>query len=540
MRYIIILLISFCFTMSFSQEQDSFYQVDVIQKIEIETPTENWVKYLDSIYLNGDDYLFCTVVINDNRYPFSGIRYAKNLTNLSRSKKSSFEIKLDLVDKTQHHNGYSDIVLSEALRDPSMVREVLYMEMARKFMHASKANYAVLTINNQSFGVMTNIEAVNDDFINKRFGDADGTLISAGAQNAEKSKEMSDVCLKEVGASLLNEKSPLCYFNDFQLISDGGWDDLMELTFALDNDALTADELNDIINVDQLLWYLALNNLTVNLKSYIGANSGNYYLYRNPEGQFYIFPWAVHLSFGSFKNTGTGSDLSIEKLQKFSPYSYSNDSQKPLVSKVMSYKENEMKYKAFYHELYSEFLKSGWYSDRIDQLQTVIKNERFKEGKNYYDYEQFLNSKTEVTGKVSKIPGISSFLKSRRSYLKTVDLNTDLAPKITDISFKTRDELSSNRIEDYTMYVRLKGFPKRVHLYYKLDNKDSYEHMLLKDDGSKPDKKAKDKVYSIKVPGEGSSSMDYYIKTENIKMEAYYPANYTFEKYNIDLEEINK
>ena len=57
-------------------------------------------------------------------------------------------------------------------------------------------------------------------------------------------------------------------------------------------------ELEDIIVVDTVLRYLALNVVMVNLDSYLGMGH-NFYLYEQ-EGQFVDIPWDLNETYGNF------------------------------------------------------------------------------------------------------------------------------------------------------------------------------------------------------------------------------------------------
>ena len=95
--------------------------------------------------------------------------------------------------------------------------------------------------------------------------------------------------------------------------SKDGWDDLIELTDILNN---KPKEIEKVLNVDRALWMLAFNNVLVNLSSYSGQHSQNYYMYKDSKGHFNPVVWDLNLSFGSFKNTGNGSDLKLKDGEK--------------------------------------------------------------------------------------------------------------------------------------------------------------------------------------------------------------------------------
>ncbi|MGV2686959.1 spore coat protein CotH, partial [Clostridium perfringens] len=68
------------------------------------------------------------------------------------------------------------------------------------------------------------------------------------------------------------------------------------------------DELNNgsdyekVLDVDNVLKYVALNVVASNMDSYIGTTKQNYYLYEN-NGVFSILPWDYNMSFGTFSSS---------------------------------------------------------------------------------------------------------------------------------------------------------------------------------------------------------------------------------------------
>ena len=63
------------------------------------------------------------------------------------------------------------------------------------------------------------------------------------------------------------------------------------------------DELNNgtdyekVLDVDNVLKYVALNVVASNMDSYLGSNKQNYYLYEN-NGIFSVLPWDYNMAFG--------------------------------------------------------------------------------------------------------------------------------------------------------------------------------------------------------------------------------------------------
>ena len=519
-----------------------FFDADSIQQISIEFNDSEWKTSLDSLYTNGDEYKLAKVFINGRSFAFSGVRLSRILPNSTRSEKNSFEIKLNFINQSQNYMGVENIVLSQSLRDPSLVRDVLFSKMANNFLVAPRANYASVEIDGNFYGVMVNIEAVDEVFLKERFSRADGTFLACSVDETDADLTNAEDCLKKAFASLQLEQSPTCYFDDFQLLSSGGWDELMHLSAVLESEETNVEDLEQVLNLDQTLWYLALNNLTVSFDSYLGRESKNYYLYQDQYGKFNLIPWASNLAFGSLKSATSKSDLSIDEMIALDPFLHAENPIKPLVNSLMKHEELRQRYLAFYRALYDKYLDSKWYESEINDLQDLIRPIRRNEEPNYYEIEDFEASTTKTIGRVSKIPPITGFLEKRRKYLKKQEFIKILPPEVTSVEFDKREAFSDDRIENYTLYVSTDNFTKRVHLYYLLDGSidQKYKKMALMDNGEGPDAEGGDGIFSGTVPGGNSKGIHFYIRAENVQLEKYFPQDYVFNKVHVSLEELNQ
>jgi hypothetical protein len=64
--------------------------------------------------------------------------------------------------------------LLNALEDPTFLRTVLYLHVARHYLPAPKANFVRVVINGEYWGVYVSSEQFNKDFVNERFGTTKG------------------------------------------------------------------------------------------------------------------------------------------------------------------------------------------------------------------------------------------------------------------------------------------------------------------------------------------------------------------------------
>ena len=92
--------------------------------------------------------------------------------------------------------------------------------------------------------------------------------------------------------------------------------------------------------MDKGIWFLALNNLFVNLDSYIGPFCQNYYLFQDDNNRFLPVVWDFNESFGHFSmiNTpGPGNPpATTQDLQEMNPFLRDGDATRPLCNIIFT------------------------------------------------------------------------------------------------------------------------------------------------------------------------------------------------------------
>ena len=125
-----------------AQESTRYYGMDKIQEVRISFVQDNWAYLLDSLRFNGDGLLLGNLEINGQRFQNVGVRYKASKSFTPGKMRNSLHIELDYINQEQKLEGHRTVELSNALRDPSMIREVLAYELARDYMPAPRANSA--------------------------------------------------------------------------------------------------------------------------------------------------------------------------------------------------------------------------------------------------------------------------------------------------------------------------------------------------------------------------------------------------------------
>ncbi|MBN1319858.1 MAG: CotH kinase family protein [Thermoleophilia bacterium] len=164
---------------------------------------------------------------------------------------------------------------------------------------------------------------------------------------------------------------------------------LFELLDVLNSDPeeVTTEDLERVLDVDEVLRYLAALVVLVDLDNYIGMGH-NYYLYEN-RGRFSIIPWDLNMSFGGFE-----SGLSEAQLVGFlidEPTAQSLDMY-PLARHLVKEPECLERYHDYLRELIEGPFSVERMDARIEEIAGVIRPyvekdrhvslQRFEEGLN--------------------------------------------------------------------------------------------------------------------------------------------------------------
>ena len=518
-----------------SQSNGDFYDNNNIHELKLHFEQDNWAYLMDSLRIQGDGLLIGDVSIDGSKYENAGMRYRGSKSFTTGSKRNAFHVKLNFINKNQNHQGYRTFKLSNSLRDPSMIREVLSYEIARKYMPAPQASFVKLYINDEYYGVFVSVEAIDDDFLDKHYGSHSNTFFKCSPDVDETAMKG---CKNKIFASLQYEDNPQCYTANYEMKSDQGWDDLIAFTKVLNENP---ERIDEVLNVDQTLWMLAFNNVLVNLSSYTGQNSQNYYLYKDEWGRFSPIIWDLNLSFGSFKNVGIGSDLTLEQLQKLDPLLQADNPSKPLISKLLSNPVYKKIYLSHVRTIvYDNFLNKD-YEKRAKALQQLISNALISDPYKFYQHSEFMSSLNNTIGKRSKIPGIVELMFERARFLKKHKEVSIFPPEVEDVKVVKREQFAKNSITTFQIQAKVKKRAKRVKLYYRSDKDNDFTSVFMNDDGKNNDGKAGDKIFGVTIDPKGAfDSIEYYILTENAKAISFDPPNYMFEPYTCNISELNK
>lgn len=428
MKYIPFILFSLLTVQISAQD---FYDLNTIQTIEIEFAESNWDALLDAEKAGDENYIMAqSLTINGEVYDSVGVKYKGNSTYQANQIKNPFHIELDTY-KEHDHQGYKDIKLSNVAKDPSFLREVLSYDILRNYMDAPQSNFANVYVNGTLMGLYSNSEAITKTFIDDKFGSKKGTFIKCNPPAGAGPQSNDFPNLVYLGTDSTD------YYDAYELKSDAGWKELIDLCDTLANHT---DAIEEILDVDRALWMLAFNNVLVNLDSYIGAFAQNYYLYRNEYGQFVPIVWDLNESFGRFSMTGSGNLNNNTAKQQMSPLLQLNDTDYPLISKLLNVPTYQKRYIAHCKTMLQEAFASNAYYETGLMLQEIIDNDVLADNNKFFTYNNFLtNLDSDVSGGGGGpggggTIGIKNLMNARTTYLLGLSQFTATAPSVSNIS----------------------------------------------------------------------------------------------------------
>lgn len=524
MKKLIPLLLSFLFISSAISAQD-MYDVMRVKEVKVRFAQKKWDVILDSLKQEGNnDRLLGQVTIDGVLYDSVGIRYKGNSSyhnvRSHDSSKLPFNIKVNYKKKKQSFpGGYTSLKLSNVFRDPSFLREVMSYEIARKYMPAPKACFVKLYVNDVLIGLYNSTESIDENFLIKNYGYEEGTLLKCDPSWRAKLKKD---CNKGDKASLMFQGEDTdCYKSNYELKSEKGWKDLVKLTQTLNENTKTIDQ---ILNIDQVLWMHAFNNVIVNLDSYSGRLCHNYYLFRDSFNVFHPLVWDMNLSFGGFRHDGTGTALTDEKMIKLSPFIHYKSPNRPLISKLLSDPLNRKVYLAHIRTIIKDNFKGSGFQSRANQLQQLIDYHVQKDTNKLYTYDAFKgNVLTSQQAGKEKIIGIMELMTPRIEYLEAHPLLSKTPPSLsavrhTAVGEETKVTVRADNADDLWLLYRQKA-------------KAPFKKIRMTDNRDAGDPTADGKTYAVQLKLEKGA--EYYLIAENEKTAALMPERAAFEFYTV-------
>lgn len=504
--------------------QTGFYSTDEIQQIELFFSQSDWDYRLDTAKNGSGGYLIAdSVRINGQTFDSVGVKYKGNSSYDETYVKNPLHIELNTI-LDQSYNGYTDVKLSNGYGDPSLVREVLAYRILENYADAPQSNFAQVYINQSYVGLYSNTESINKTFCATHFYSSGNTFVKCNPTVIPGPTTKSN--LRYISTDSAD------YTTYYEMKSDAGWSDLLEVCNVVTN---SASNLETLMDVDRAIWMLAFNNVVVNLDSYSGVFAQNYYLYQDDNGRFNPIIWDLNMSFGGFPYLGSGNNsmgsLTVANMQQLPLTAHSNDTYWPLIKAIQNNPLYKRMYVAHVRTIAEEFFSSGEYATIAAGFQNLIDAAVSADTNAFFTYNEFQNSMaTDYVFGSYTVPGLSNLVENRMTYLSSTTEFQYTQPTIGTISVSDPSPLMGST---FTLTVEVtNAVSGGVYLGYRGSYQDAFTRMLLFDDGAHNDGASGDNVYGNQVTM-ATPYMQYYIYAENANAGIFSPQRAEHEYYTL-------
>jgi hypothetical protein len=328
-------------------------------------------------------------------------RGASSFMMVPEGRKRSLNATLDNAHGDQNINGYNSLNLLNSHTDPTYLRTVLYLQAAREYLPAARANWVRVVINGESWGVYVNMQQVDKPFLAEWFNTKNGTRWKVpGSPNGRGG-------LEYLGPNVD------AYKQIYEIKGNDdpkAWTALMEMTRVLNQTPPESLEqaLAPILDLDNVLRFLAVETVFVNNDGY-WVRASDYNLYLDTKGRFRLIPHDTNETFpvrggggfGGGRGPGRGGDATLDPLVGL------NDAAKPLRAKLLAVPALRARYLAYVREIAGKWLDWNVLQPIVVRAQTLIAAEVKADTKRLDDFEAFDTGAADL----------KRFADSRRQYL---------------------------------------------------------------------------------------------------------------------------
>ncbi len=491
---------------------DGIYDPADIKTVELTFEQSNYWSQLVNNY-QSETPIEATLTYDGEEIGQVGVRFRGNTSYqmIGNSEKKSFKIEMDFIDEDLKIDGYKNLKFNNAHQDRSFMREVLYGKMAAKYIPIAKGNFIHLYINGEDWGIYPNIQAIDKDFLDEWFLSNDGPLFRAttegngggpgggGGGPGGGGPNWGD------GTAALNyHDSDTSSYQDYYTLKssdvENSWEQLVDACFALDvaNENNT-DNTEFYFDVDEILWYLAAENIFIDDDSYVYKGKMDYMVYLEPEtGRLNGIEYDGNSSF----------HLDDATSNSWGPFKNVNNTNYPLLNKLVNIPQYRQRYLAHYRTILNETFTTENSTALIDEMDEQIGDLVAADTKKLYSTGQYINS----------IPQLKNFVTNRRNFLMEYSEVAQVGPTINDVQFLNSEmELDVVPTSGEMAYIRANISSEdgihSVNLYYGTGIIGRFTKVSMYDDGIHNDGQANDGIYGGEIPGHPPATLvRYYIE----------------------------
>ncbi len=386
----------------------NYFSDNEIMAINIRVDQGKW----DNLIINAlqEEYLPVDLEINGTSISTVGIRPKGNSSLRMVAKNNpddrvSFKVEFDHYVDGQTFNNLDKLILNNMVSDATSLKEYMSFDLMR-FMGLDTPyfSYANIYVNGEYWGLYFALEAYDDSYAQRVFGNDHGQLYNVrmgfggnrgNPQNKEQQREKAGfnssgnfrpdqfnssgkISPPRQGGGMMGSSSKggdLLYTDDnpdsySEILNNAVFDQdqgqktrLIAALKALNS----GKDLEEYWDVDEILRYLAAHTFLCNFDSYSSAMHQNYYLYEK-DGQITILPWDYNSAYGGMgRNASDSVNFPID-----TPVTQVEMANRPLISQLLAVPEYLVEYHQNYQKILKEYFQSGYFAAKAAQMDELI------------------------------------------------------------------------------------------------------------------------------------------------------------------------
>ena len=515
-----------------SQQQfgTGFYGEDIVRTIALTFADTSWWSQIDDsvgyAQLQYGDLLLDSVAVSIKG---SSSDFANNTL------KKSFDIEFDAILEDQEIGGYTRTNLHAGVFEPSHVRENVFNWIGGNYTPIAKSNYVHLTINGQNWGAYTNTQQLDRTFLEEWFVDPSGprwrgespfgrigpdtTCVDPDSRDG---RQATGSALHYLGP---DSASYWRHYVEKGRHEAGDWFKLTNFIDKLNNipDSSLTDSLDQYLNVDGALWFLAHEILLGDEDSYVFKTQSDYYLYHeNATNRMNPLEY-------------DGNSCMEPRSKNWSPLHRADDPCLPLLYRLLNVPQWRQRYLAHCRTIVEKYMhpdvvlpKIAFYADLIDSLEMDDPI-----GDSLYTYSEFQ----------SGLNSLNSYVLDRYDFLSTHPLLSQpvctLEEERTAMAAGGPFEPTSS--DSVFVSVVVGAFAaSSVYVYYADGLGKPFHTVQMFDDGQHGDGFANDRRYGAAIPPfPAQSNVVYYFEARTANLDetaSFYPQGAEHEVFTYQVE----
>ncbi len=486
------------------------FRDDVVARVDIiiNPDTLEWI--YDNPWSNTEFhavFVFSNGTVNDT-VENVGFRLRGNTSRVAAKK--SFKVSFNTFVSGRKFYGLEKMNLNGEHNDPVVSRSKVCWDLLRAFdIPAPRSNHVRVFINQEYYGLYVNVEHIDEEFVDSRFGNQDGNLYK---------------CLWPADLDYLGTDPDLYKIQQgdrrvYALKTNKQQDDYSDLAHFIDVlNNTPVDELKcalqPVFNVEDYLKIMAVDVMTSNWDGYI-FNKNNFYLYHNTEsGKFEYIPYDLDNTFGI---DWFGINWAERNVYEWSPGA---GEERPLFDRLLQVDEFKDLYSWYLSLVATELMPPdtffGYLDDIKEKIYPYLQNDPYYPLDYGFTVNDFLQSwETGIGGHVPF--GLKDFTQERIASLNNQIQLTDIAPVVKYIGNNHPGPGGQLTIR---AFVEDNDDGVTVGAKYSIDG-GAFQIAAMYDDGEHADDAANDNIFGVMLgPFNTPLSLSYFIVAEDVTGKA--------------------